>query len=247
MSVLTLLAQITEDPWYMLGKSSYLKILRIMALVFRFTDKLKKKTLIVAKGPTPGEINSTKLRIFKLVQAEVFDENKTEISGLRVVRGESGVICVKTKLLNRQDTPGFRYPILLPNQHPFINLMIREQHIVNFHCGIQCLMGILREKCWIIQGRRTIQKIVKACVTCRRFSSTSSSVPQAALPEDRVKDTQAFEITGIDLAEPLIGDVVLVEMDNKKRILWPMGKISELITGKDGVARVAKLQTKSGI
>ncbi|GLV35125.1 hypothetical protein CBL_01727 [Carabus blaptoides fortunei] len=44
-----------------------------------------------------------------------------------------------------------------------------------------------------------------------------------------------------------IGDVVLVEMDNKKRILWPMGKISELITGKDGVARVAKLQTKSGM
>ncbi|GLV44723.1 hypothetical protein CBL_20634, partial [Carabus blaptoides fortunei] len=36
-------------------------------------------------------------------------------------------------------------------------------------------------------------------------------------------------------------------VDNKKRILWPMGKISELITGKDGVARVAKLQTKSGI
>ncbi|GLV33284.1 hypothetical protein CBL_21463, partial [Carabus blaptoides fortunei] len=184
--------------------SSYLKILRIMALVFRFADKLKKKTLIVAKGPTPAEINSTELRIFKLVQAEVFDENKTEISGLRVVRGESGVICVKTKLLNRQDTPGFRYPILLPNQHPFVNLMIREQHIVNCHCGIQCLMGILREKCWIIQGRRTIRKIVKACVTCRRFSSTSSPVPQAALPEDRVKDTQAFEITGIDLAGPLV-------------------------------------------
>lgn len=65
-------------------------------------------------------------------------------------------------------------------------------------------MGILREKCWIIQGRRAIRKIIKACVICRRFSATSASVPQAALPEDRVKDDQAFEVTGIDLAGPLV-------------------------------------------
>lgn len=66
------------------------------------------------------------------------------------------------------------------------------------------MMGKLREKCWIIHGRRAIKKIINCCVTCRRFSTKSPNVPVAALPEDRVKNVKAFDVTGIDLAGPLI-------------------------------------------
>lgn len=51
----------------MLCKSSYMKNLRIMALVFRFIDKLKTKSSEVAEGPTPEEMNDAELRLFKMV------------------------------------------------------------------------------------------------------------------------------------------------------------------------------------
>lgn len=44
-----------------------------------------------------------------------------------------------------------------------------------------------------------------------------------------------------------VGDVVLIGSDDKKRILWPMGRILELIQGRDGQIRIAKLKTQHGI
>lgn len=43
-----------------------------------------------------------------------------------------------------------------------------------------------------------------------------------------------------------IGDIVLVEDGNKKRYLWPMGRILEVMTSSDGIARVARIKTKNG-
>ncbi|CAG7832497.1 unnamed protein product, partial [Allacma fusca] len=37
-----------------------------------------------------------------------------------------------------------------------------------------------------------------------------------------------------------IGDIVLLEQDNKKRINWPLARVSELLPGKDGIVRVVK-------
>ena len=42
-------------------------------------------------------------------------------------------------------------------------------------------------------------------------------------------------------------DVVLNGEDNHKRIDWPLARIEKLIPGRDGVARVAILETKDGL
>jgi uncharacterized protein DUF5641 len=47
--------------------------------------------------------------------------------------------------------------------------------------------------------------------------------------------------------KPEVGNVVFVEADNKKRCLWPIGRIMELYPGKDGKIRVAKVKTTTGI
>ncbi|CAL1266736.1 unnamed protein product [Larinioides sclopetarius] len=41
------------------------------------------------------------------------------------------------------------------------------------------------------------------------------------------------------------GDVVLIGDDVKKRLLWPLTRVIELIPGKDGLVRTVKLKTKS--
>ena len=47
--------------------------------------------------------------------------------------------------------------------------------------------------------------------------------------------------------EPVVGEVVLVGADDQKRISWPMGRIIELIQGRDGTVRMAKVKTRCGL
>jgi hypothetical protein len=124
------------------------------------------------------------------------------IQGLRV-DNEDGLIYVKTKLLHRQDSKYFIKPVLLPNQHPVVDQLIRQEHLKHNHAGIQFLMGKLRETCWILQGRKAVKRIIRGCAQCRLHSSKAPIVPEAPLPADRIKDAKVFEITGVDLAGPL--------------------------------------------
>ncbi|UYV62396.1 hypothetical protein LAZ67_2000392 [Cordylochernes scorpioides] len=73
----------------------------------------------------------------------------------------------------------------------------------NCHAGVQFLMNKLREKYWIVKARQTIKKIVRRCVTCRRFSAKPVVVEDAPLPATRVHNAKVFEVVGIDLAGPL--------------------------------------------
>lgn len=44
----------------------------------------------------------------------------------------------------------------------------------------------------------------------------------------------------------VVGDIVLIGSDNKKRVDWPLARIIEIIKGRDGVSRVAKVKTQNG-
>ena len=44
---------------------------------------------------------------------------------------------------------------------------------------------------------------------------------------------------------PKQGDVVVIHEDNKKRALWKLGRVVDLIKGKDGVVRGARVKTDS--
>ncbi|XP_055941739.1 uncharacterized protein LOC129971787 [Argiope bruennichi] len=43
-----------------------------------------------------------------------------------------------------------------------------------------------------------------------------------------------------------VGDVVLVGNDNQKRINWPLGRVTEIIPGKEGITRLVRLKTARG-
>jgi hypothetical protein len=45
---------------------------------------------------------------------------------------------------------------------------------------------------------------------------------------------------------PVVNDVVLIG-DERKRVNWPLGRVVELLPGKDKQVRVAKVKTKHGI
>ena len=43
-----------------------------------------------------------------------------------------------------------------------------------------------------------------------------------------------------------VGDVVLIGQDNRKRLDWPLGRIIDILPGKDGKVRVARVKTMYG-
>jgi len=110
---------------------------------------------------------------------------------------------VKTKLLYRVDSPGFKMPFLLPNNHPIVEQIVMEEHLINSHAGAQFLMGKLSEKFGILQARKAIRKILKKCIKCKRHSTRPAVTPPTCLPTDRVSTGKVFETVGVDLAGPL--------------------------------------------
>jgi hypothetical protein len=192
-----------ETPFYIF-KASYITSLRVMAFVLRFIQKLRRGRTESDRHPTTEEISKAELRLWKFVQEESFPSDQSVIGGVKVMRDEDGLLRVKTKVVHRQDSNDFKYPVLLPSSHPLVELMIREHHIFNCHAGAQFLVCSLRERCWILQGRRAVKRVIGKCVTCQRFTSKCSELPSAPPPEERVGDGGAFEVTGIDLAGPLV-------------------------------------------
>ncbi|XP_015116580.1 uncharacterized protein LOC107040832 [Diachasma alloeum] len=64
-------------------------------------------------------------------------------------------------------------------------------------------MNKLREQFCILSSRSVVQSVVRKCVICRRFTAKRLEPNPIPLPENRVGDAAAFEVTGVDLAGPL--------------------------------------------
>lgn len=64
-------------------------------------------------------------------------------------------------------------------------------------------MSTLRERFWILQSRKAINRVIHKCHTCLRHSGKSLQVDPATLPENQTEASFAFQTTGVDLAGPL--------------------------------------------
>ena len=72
------------------------------------------------------------------------------------------------------------------------------------HADVSITMDNLREKFWVIQTRRAVRSvIIYKCKTCSRHSAKTVETSPTILPENRVRDANIFEITGIDFVGPL--------------------------------------------
>ena len=201
---ITVLTTTESMPWYV-KFGTYSSNVRLMGWIIRFINKCKRSSN--AKGElTVVEIRKAENTLFKLVQTEKFivkDRNRPMVGGMKVNLKPDGLIYLKTRLENREDTESFINPILLPSHHALVDQLVRENHLRNQHAGIQATMNILREKVWIQQTRRTVKRIIDKCVSCRRFNTKSPAVAPAPLPTNRVMDAKTFQVTGVDLAGPL--------------------------------------------
>jgi hypothetical protein len=182
--------------------SSYEKNVAVWGWIYRYKCNLRK--IKVGNGDLSiMELREGEKLLLYQVQRACFEDSSAVVGGIHVKVDKDGLLRVVTKITNRVDTENFVAPILIPKIHPITECLIMSFHRLHCHAGIQVLMSKLREKYWIIQSRRTIRRVLRRCSNCRRYDAKSVEVPPAPLPERRVKDSEPFETTGVDLAGPL--------------------------------------------
>ncbi|UYV64217.1 hypothetical protein LAZ67_2007061 [Cordylochernes scorpioides] len=192
-----------ENPWYLNlyeGKRevTLTQILRVIAWMLRFKPSEYKGDVI-----SQEELDSAEKSLVKIIQSESIGEEDPKMKQLHAFQDKEGLWRVKTRIVNRNDDELFRLPILIPTNHPVTELIVKSVHEKMYHCGAQTLRSVLREKFWIPKARQLVRHVIHKCPRCRRFETKRVDVPEASLPQHRVRDVVVFEVTGIDLGGPL--------------------------------------------
>ncbi|UYV73046.1 hypothetical protein LAZ67_10001662, partial [Cordylochernes scorpioides] len=281
-----------ENPWYLNlyeGKRevTLTQILRVIAWMIRFKPSEYKGDII-----SKEELDSAEKSLVKIIQSESIGEEDPKMKQLHAFQDKEGLWRVKTRIVNRNDDELFRLPILIPTNHPVIELIVKSVHEKMYHCGAQTLRSLLRR----LLGKRVVnyEEMVTILENCERVINARPLTYIAEDNDDLVPSTPVMFLREprtegeIDLNEfrcnfgksyekrkrllkefrkkfrseylgllvhhdnrkkqrqLKVGDIVLVEVENRKQINWPMGKITKVFPGTDNVRRLVEVKTKSG-
>ena len=193
------------EPRILERYSSFAKIKRVTAWMKRFLFNCKSNIGLRMKGElTKEELLSVENLLYRLIQQEFFiDENDDRIKHFRPFKDENGIIRLNSKIILRDDSFNFRCPLILPNEHAVVKLIIKEKHEELNHAGVEITLNSLRENYWILGGRKSIKSVIKECVICRRYNAQPVQEAPPPLPMNRVRDAAVFEIIGVDFTGPV--------------------------------------------
>ena len=184
------------------------KLLRVTAWVLRFVKNAHSNQRQTVK--TKGRLKREELfqaegEWLKATQAELKGQENFQhlVSELGLVENNGILRCVG-RLVNSDLEVDARRPIILPRDHAYTTLVIRDCHERVLHSGVRATLAEMRSRYWVPKGRQCVKKVLNKCVTCKKQEGRAFNAPQtAALPEFRVKEVPAFSKVGVDFAGPL--------------------------------------------
>ncbi|XP_076247789.1 uncharacterized protein LOC143187453 [Calliopsis andreniformis] len=145
--------------------------------------------------------------------ANLLKESRSALSHIRV---ERTVLCYSHK-----------HPIVLPRRHYITELIIREEHLKNWHAGIQATLNAVRHKYWPIDGKNFTRKIIHRCINCFKANPKVPEYIMGNLPRDRVTQARPFEnaATHLELVTDLTTETCIAAI---KRFFARRGKSRNL-------------------
>lgn len=193
--------------------SSYWKLTRTTAWVFRFTNNVRQREKMEGEL-TAAELKAARMYWVQVVQRESFAGELHALKGespmprhSKITRYnpfiEDGLLRLGGRL-QCADLPREQlHPLLLDGNHHFTKLLILETHTRLHHFGVRIVLSELRTEFWILRARQVIKKVLHTCLPCKLQKQHRGEQIEAPLPSDRVQPAKPFVITGIDFAGPL--------------------------------------------
>jgi len=120
------------------------------------------------------------------------------------IESVEGMLICRGRLGNSDLDFSAKYPLILPKNHPFTDLVIADCHLRVHHNKLRCTLAELRSRYWVPSGRQQVKKVVNRCQRCRWLEGKSfAAPPPPPLPQFRVIEGKPFQIVGVDFAGPL--------------------------------------------
>ena len=198
--------------------SSLIKLVRVIAWVWRATTKWKRKVTAGSNAKwevvPPKEKAKTAAKQLVLSAEECEDSfrdiclaaqegvtfHATTLNRLVVYKEKKSGLLVcggRIRIFNKEETA---VPIL-PYEAWILTLLAQEAHKAN-HEEVAGTLLRMRKKAWVVRGRKVAKKIVDSCVICRKARARRCQQIMGDLPLERTQPARPFEFTTVDLFGP---------------------------------------------
>ena len=211
-----LVANTTELP-LLQRVSSYDRLMRITAWIFRFTNNCRNKNeRLLCTGLKAHELGPAEEFWWQIVQRSKFGEEITHLEAKGKLKQASKILTFHPLLdskgllrvggrIDHANLPySQRHPLLIPGDHALTKLLISSEHKRLLHAGPTSVSASLSRRFCILNSRRAIRSIVRSCVKCRKTEAAPSPQIFGQLPVDRLRPGPVFDCVGVDYAGPVM-------------------------------------------
>jgi len=131
---------------------------------------------------------------------------KGKYSKLSLTQDDDGVWRVGSRLArnNPMMLAKQELQILLPTNHAFTKLLMRQAHVDSGHRGRDATLARFRHEYWITQGAKVARSITNSCQLCLVREPKMLVQSMGELPVERLKPGPPFNHTMIDLFGPYL-------------------------------------------
>ena len=188
--------------------SSFRKLLRVTAYVFRACTRSNLRTPFIHRGELQKALKFWIRHVQELHYGDDISRLRKDTFLTSNIRNldpflHDGLLRVGGRLHNAPNlTFDQKHPILLPTKGRLVELLIDQYHIDLLHAGQQLILSSLRQKYWIPCAITRIRSRIHRCNICFRNRPKVTIPKMAPLPEARVDGCRPFARTGVDYAGP---------------------------------------------
>lgn len=206
--------QSTNEFSWMHNYSSLNKLLRITSLILRFSYNCRNAANRKTGPITTHEYNIAMTACIKNIQHSEFHreihqikttgqcDNKSRLLPLTPFIDKNEILRVGGRLKFSNLTFNQKHQMILPYNHHFTKLIIRDAHLRTEHGGAQITTSILRNNFWVLKCRNSVKNIVHNCIICYRYKKLVNNQLMGSLPDPRCQINPPFSKVGIDYCGP---------------------------------------------
>ena len=191
--------------------SSFVKLKRTIGWIYRFLNNLKDKQqnrngeILLVDYLTASELEKAEQKLI-LMNQNTFDKEKlkTISRDFNLIVDDENLIRCEGRLKHAPIPYDAKTPFLINPENYIAELLIKHIHELNKHISIKQTLTEIRQKFWIIHARKSVRKILRKCVICRKLEGQPFRYPVApSLTKLRLSENFSFYTTGIDNFGPM--------------------------------------------